>query len=310
MRRSNNWSVPAAAAALALVAAGCAPRGEGERPPEPGDRAAAKVDGRVVWTSDVKREAVAQGLIGQGEPLDPASEDFRRTLDEVIDQRLLAAEAARRKLDQDPAAQRRLAAARDRILGDMLVEATVSKAVSEPAIRTLYDEQLKLARRSDEIRARQIVVATDADAQAVRKLVEAGGSFETLAMQRSIDADTRFGGGDLGYFTLDVMPEAYQALKDVKVGALAGPFPVEGGFAVVRVEDRRPEAPIAFEAARPQIVRFLSYDQIRDLIETLRAKAKIETLGPAQSPRAREPADAPKPSPTAVKPNSSPGTSP
>ena len=45
-----------------------------------------------------------------------------------------------------------------------------------------------------------------------------------------------------------------------------------GPKALVRVDDVRPEAPLALEAARPQIVRFLTYDQIRDLLEKLRGK--------------------------------------
>ncbi|MFX8852647.1 hypothetical protein ABTM75_20115, partial [Acinetobacter baumannii] len=77
------------------------------------------------WTSDVKREAVAQGLIGEGEPLDPSSDLFRRVLDDVVDEKLLAREALKRNLDKKPLAERRLAAARERILGDMLVESAV-----------------------------------------------------------------------------------------------------------------------------------------------------------------------------------------
>jgi peptidyl-prolyl cis-trans isomerase C len=294
------------AVALALALAACGDGGGGERAPERGDVAVARVNGKTIWNSDVKREAVAQGLIGEGEPLDTSSDLYRRMLDEVVDQRLLAAEALKRKLDKDPVAARRLAAARDRILGDMLVENVVSGAVNENAIRGLYNEQQKLARRSEEIHARQIVVRTPADAEAIKKLLAAGASFEALAMERSLDGETRFNGGDLGYFTTDIMPEAYDlALRGAGKGAVVGPFAVDGGFAVVKVEDRRMEQPIPIEAARPQIVRFLTYDRIRDLLERLRSKAKIESLTPrsAEPPvKAVPPADAPK----AAQPPASP----
>jgi peptidyl-prolyl cis-trans isomerase C len=291
---------PALLAGLALAAAlGLAACGRGavvEKAPQRGDQAVARVDGKTVWASDVKREAVAQGLIGEGEPLDASSDLFRRVLDEVVDQKLLASEALKRKLDKDPAAQRRLAAARERILGDMLVESVVSDAVNDNAVRGLYQEQLKLAKRSEEIRARQIVVATPADADAVRKLLASGASFEALAMERSTDAATRFNGGDLGYFTVDVMPEAYAAaLKGARPGQIVGPFPAAGGLAIVKVEDRRLEQPITLEAARPQIVRFLTYDQIRDLLEKLRSRAKVQLLVKADpATQAKPPADAPK----------------
>jgi peptidyl-prolyl cis-trans isomerase C len=294
----------ALAAALGLAA--CGRDGRTEQAPERGDRPVARVDGRTVWSSDVKREAVAQGLIGEGEPLDVSSDQFHRVLDEVVDQRLLAGEAVKRKLDQDPVAQRRLAAARDRVLGDMLVERVVSDAVNDNAVRGLYQEQLKLAKRSEEIRARQIVAANAADAEAVKKLLASGASFEALAMQRSTDAATRFNGGDLGYFTIDVMPPAYDAaLKTAKPGQIVGPFPVDGGFALVKVEDRRIEQPITLEAARPQIVRFLTYDQIRDLLEKLRARSKVEVMVKTDTPaQAIPPADAPKAAAAA------PGTAP
>ncbi|MEI6439792.1 MAG: peptidylprolyl isomerase [Alphaproteobacteria bacterium] len=262
-----------------LVLAACSGRDGADKPPEPGDQAVARIDGRTVWVSDVKREAIAQGLIGEGEPLDITSDLFRRVMDEVVDQKLLAAEALKRKLDRDPAAQRKLAAARERILGDMLVESTVSNAVNENAIRGLYQEQLKLSKRSEEIHARQIVVATAPEAETIKKLLSTGASFEALAMEKSTDAATRFNGGDLGYFTTDVMPPAYEAnLKTATIGQLVGPFAVDGGVALVKVEDRRLEQPITLEAARPQIIRFLTYDQVRDLLEKLRSRAKVQTL--------------------------------
>lgn len=294
---SANRKASLAALLLAgLVALGaCGRGGGGEKPPQPGDQAVAKVDGQAIWASDVKREAVAQGLIGEGEPLDVSSDMFHRVLDEVVDQKLLAAEAAKRKLDKDPVAQRRLAAARDRILGDMLVERVVSDSVNDDAIKSLYEEQLKLSKRTEEFKARQIVVANPAEAEQVKKLLATGASFEALAMERSRDAATRFNGGDLGYFTIDIMPDAYEAaLKDAKVGDVVGPFPVETGLALVKVEDRRPEQPIALEAARPQIVRFLTYDQIRDLLEKLRGEAKVQMLLKNDAAPTTPPADAPK----------------
>ena len=309
MAASRPLRIAVMSLALALSLAACDRAGGDGGPPERGDQAVAKVDGKTIWASDVKREAVAQGLIGEGEPLDASSELFRRMMDEVIDQKLLAAEARRRKLDKDPAAQRRLLAAQDRVLGDMLVESQVADAVNEGAIRGLYEEQQKLARRSMEIRARQIVLATTAEAEQVKKLLASGAAFEALAMERSRDAATRFNGGDLGYFTADVLPEAYeQALNGARVGELVGPVAVEGGFALVKVEDVREEQPIPLEAARPQIVRFLTYDRIRDLLEKLRAKAKVEPLirPEAGAPKATPPADAPKtapaPAPAAAQP--------
>ena len=287
-----------------IAVAACSRGGGDDRPPEPGDRAVATVQDQTIWASDVKREAVAQGLIGEGEPLDVTSDLFRRVLDEVIDQKLLAREAERRRLDASPLAQRRLEATRERILGDMLVENVVNGKITEQAVQSLYNEQLRLAKTSEEIRVRLILSRTKPEADAVIGILGQGASFEAVAMERSIDEATRFSGGDLGYSTLDVMPQAYaNALRDKPAGSTVGPFQTEGGWAVLRVEDRRKENPPTLEQARPQIVRYLTYEGVRQLLEQLRGKAKVDVLPPRDGGApAEEPASAPAAQPASPAP--------
>ncbi|WP_295226755.1 peptidylprolyl isomerase [uncultured Brevundimonas sp.] len=291
--RRSSRILTAALLTAALSTAACS-RGGDNRPPEQGDQAVATVQDETIWASDVKREAVAQGLIGEDETLDVTSDLFRRVLDEVIDQKLLAGEAQRRRLDSSPLAQRRLEATRERILGDMLVESVVNKAVSDQAVQTLYNEQLRLAKTSEEIRVRLILSRTKPEADAVIGILGQGAGFEAVAAERSIDEATRFSGGDLGYSTLDVMPQAYaDALRDKPAGSTVGPFQTEGGWAVLRVEDRRKENPPTLEQARPQIVRYLTYEGVRQLLEQLRGKAKVDVRLPSQTPPASPAPSAP-----------------
>ena len=282
---------------LALLAAAlmaCARPSDSSKP-LPGDVTVAKVDGKPLWKSEVAREAVAQGLIGEGETLDVKSELFQRVLDEVVDQKLLAAEAIRRGLDKSPAAQRRLAAARERILGDMVVEGAVNSAVNETAIQALYQEQLNLNRRGDEYRARQIVTPDQASAEAIRKQLASGGSFDKLAAEHSSDAETKSSGGDLGYFTPDVMPAAYgKVLWGAKPGQVLGPFQSDAGWVLLKVEDRRKQAPPTLDSSRPQIVRFLTYAQVGDLLKALRGKGRVQLLtGPAPAGQTAAPSSSP-----------------
>ncbi|MBU4238428.1 MAG: peptidylprolyl isomerase [Alphaproteobacteria bacterium] len=298
--------------AAVLTVAACSRGGGDDKAPEPGDRPVARVQDETVWASDVKREAVAQGLVGEGEPLDVTSDLFRRVLDEVIDQKLLAREAERRRLDASPLAQRRLEATRERILGDMLVESVVNGAISDQAVQTLYNEQLRLAKTSEEIRVRLILSRTKPEAEAVIGILGQGASFEAVAMERSVDEATRFSGGDLGYSTLDVMPQAYAgALRDKPAGSTVGPFQTEGGWAVLRVEDRRKESPPTLEQARPQIVRYLTYEGVRQLLEQLRGKAKVDVLLAGETAgRNEEPASAPPPAAPSAPPPADAAPSP
>lgn len=281
-----------------LTLASCNHAQENERPPEPGDIAVARVDGHTVWSSDVRAEAVAQGQIGPGEPLDMTSDLFARTLEEVIDQRLLAKAATNKGLDRSITAQRRLAAARDRILGDMLVENSIDRNIDEKAVKSQYDEQVKLAKTSEEIRPRIILVKTRADGEAVLKQLQSGSLFEALAMEKSIDQATRFNGGDMGYVTIDIMPQSFKnVLLTAKTGDTVGPVQTEGGWAVLRVEDRRPEQLPTLEEERPVIMRYLIYNQVAGILKTLRDKSQVKYLVPKSAlndGEDQEPADAGK----------------
>lgn len=284
---------PVLFAALLAVSA-CGRGGGNDRPPEADDRAVARVQDQTVWASDVKREAVAQGLIGEAEPLDANSDLFRRVLDEVIDRKLLAAEAERRGLDDAALVQRRLEATRERILGDVLIEAQVSDQVSEERIRALYRDQVRQAQTTDEVRVRLIVSRTREEAAAVIGVLAQGATFEAVAAQSSVDDATRYSGGDLGYRTLDILPQAYaDVLRDRPAGSTVGPVQTEAGWAVLRIEDRRREAPPTLEQARPQIVRYLTYEGIRQQLEQLRGRARIERLrdDADTAPGAARPAD-------------------
>ncbi|HEY1427301.1 MAG TPA: peptidylprolyl isomerase [Caulobacteraceae bacterium] len=298
----------ALAAALCLIVAACGPKPEAQRSPEPGDQAVARVNGQTVWASDVKREAVAEGLISPGDPLAVSSDLFRQVLDEVIDTRVLAGEAVARHLDKEPLAQRRLAAAKDRALENIMVDSVVGRAVNTQTENALYQEFLKNRTPSEQIHLSQIVFANVTDAEAARKQLASGGDFAAMAMQRSIDNETRFKGGDLGVMTTDTLAQPLaEAVKGVKAGQLAGPVKIDAGWALLKVDDRHPEPPPSLDAVRPQLIRFITYDQVKDLVLTLRSHAKIENLlpPPPDVPGApAEPASAPPPGTGAILPPS------
>ena len=283
--------------AVVLTVGACNKTQVSDSPPEAGDVAVAKIDGHTIWTSDVRAEAVAQGQIGPGEPLDATSDLFQRTLQEVIDQRLLAKAARDKGLDKSLTAQRRLQAAQDRILGDMLVENTIDRDIDEKAVKAQYDEQVKLAKTSEEIRTRIILLKTKDDADAALKQVQGGAVFEALAMEKSLDQATRFNGGDMGYFTTDIMPQAFKGvISTAKVGDTVGPVQADGGWAILRIEDRRPEQLPTLEEERPVIMRYLIYNQVAGLLTNLQNNSKVQFLLPKSATKddeEQEPASAP-----------------
>jgi peptidyl-prolyl cis-trans isomerase C len=305
---------------FALAACGPAPEAEAPQPAaasdgltqglrfivteaEDGEITAARVGGTVITVSDVRREAVSRELIEDGADLPEDSPVFQEALSELIDQRLLALEAARRGLDQDPEARRRLAAAEERILGNVLVENAIAQSVTDEAVERVYEEQARLAPRSTEVRARHILVESREEAEEAMRILEDGVSFSDLAMRISRDPATRLIGGDLGYFTrAGMIPAFAEVAFETDEGAVSAPFETEYGWHVLTVVDRRTQPRASLETMRPNIMRFLTLQEIDGLLTDLRTNYPVViTAGDApldlrtSEPEAPEEADADAP---------------
>ena len=100
-------------------------------------------------------------------------------------------------------------------------------------------------------------------------------------MEKSLDQATRFNGGDMGYFTTDIMPQAFKGvISTAKVGDTVGPVQADGGWAILRIEDRRPEQLPTLEEERPVIMRYLIYNQVAGLLTNLQSNSKVQFLLP------------------------------
>lgn len=253
---------------------------------------AARVGGAVITVEDVRREARARDLSDDPGALQPGDPAFREALEALIDQRLLALEAVRRRLHETPEARRRLADAEERILGNVLMETAVADAVSDEAVRRVYEEQSRLVPPQDEVRARHILVASRDEAREVLRQLEDGADFAALARQVSLDPATRLEGGDIGYFTAaGILPEFGRVAFATPRGAVSEPFQTEAGWHVLTVIDRRPQPRPSLDEMRPSIVRFLTMQRIDSLLDTIRERYPVTITA------ARAPAELRRPSP-------------
>ncbi len=249
-----------------------------------GSEVAVRVDGTEIFVSDILYEARAQGLLGPAEPLDPDDPIYRQILDQLIDQRLMAMEAERLGLDLSPVAQRRLETGRERIMGNLLLETLVAEQVDEAAILKIYDEQIRLLSDGEDIRARHILVPSEAAAQALLARLADGADFSALALEYSIDQATRLEGGDLGFVDPDTLdPALARVLLSTGNSKIAGPVQTPAGWHVVQVESRRASVPPTLEELRPDIIQFLTLSEIDKTLDTLRAQARI--TGASRRPR-------------------------
>ncbi|MGC6499183.1 MAG: peptidylprolyl isomerase [Henriciella sp.] len=271
---------------LALLLSGC-----GEQAPSSSSPAgveavsAAWVNEEPIYLVDVELEAIAQGRITSGETFGRDHPDFRPVLDQLIDQRLLAQEAVRRGLDQGISAQRRLAAGRERLLGNILVENLVTTGVTETAIDEMYREQVRLQQLDDEVRLRHILLPSEEEAMAVADQLAAGMDFTELALRLSQDIRTRIDGGSFGWVSPNDMAAPFpEIIANTPTGTQSPIFQSEQGWHVLRVDERRTRPPMTRAEMRPEIITFLTLSQISEVLRDLRTAADIRDDSSATRP--------------------------
>lgn len=241
---------------------------------------AAYVNGEPVFEGDVELEAVARGLINAGQEFSADDDEHRIILDQLIDQKLMAQEAARRQLDRDPSGQRRLEMARERILGNLLVESLVAQQVTEEAIDKMYAEQVRLQQANDQVSVAHILVDTKEEADALFLRIEQGETFESLVFNNSKDTRTRMENGDLGYLAPNDLAEPFPVvIANTPEGEVSPPFETADGWHILKVKDRRTEPPKTREEMRPEIATFLTLNEVSRILRRLRTEATIEQGG-------------------------------
>ncbi|MFN7057120.1 peptidylprolyl isomerase, partial [Hyphomonas sp.] len=193
--------------------------------------------------------------------------------------------ALRKGLDRDPFGQRRLELARERILGNLLVENLVAEQVTDEAVDRMYSEQVRLQQLNDQVSIAHILTESQADAEAVWLRIQAGETFESLVFNHSKDTATRMENGDLGYVAPNDQPEPFPlVIANTAVGEVSAPFESEAGWHILKVKDRRTRPPKTREEMRPEIATLLTFGEVSRILRRLRAEAEIARGGESYEP--------------------------
>ena len=269
--------------------------GEQRPPVDLDDPILARMGGRYIRISDIEAAARASGRLGEDERLTPRAAFERGFVDAFVEQRLLAQRAVAQGIARDPAVSQRLLVARDRILAAAYLEREIAASTQDDTIAAFYASQADVTRLGDEVRAQHIVVETEAEAREILALLGAGEDFTRLARTRSVDRATAPLGGELGYFTKDMMtPALAEAAFRAAPGAPPSVFFSEFGWHVLRVLDRRPTDGVPLAAVEDRIRQFLTLRAIDQTVGSLKAEGEVVYYRP------QDPAPDPDPDPAEV----------
>jgi len=172
------------------------------------------------------------------------------------------------------------------ILKQRLITQKVSAAIlgeeskiSETEAEKYYLDHKEEFRRPAELRARQMLFSNREDAEAVLKLLKAGGDFATLAREHSLSPD-REDGGNLGYFSKGQLPPEFdKVLFTLGAGQYSDPVESPYGVHLFLVERRRKEGIRPYVVVKDEIVAKLSQQREEDAfqkwLEGLHNKAQV-----------------------------------
>lgn len=227
----------------------------------------------------------------------------------IVELKILSEEAQKRKIDQEPKVKNEIAFQRDNLLAQAMFENLESSIkVDDAAVEKYYDEHKS---EFEVLKARHILIRvkgapmqaragqpelTDeealAKAQAIRKRIEGGEDFATIAKSESDDVGSGAQGGDLGQFGRGMMvPPFEQAAFAAKVGEVTEPVKSPFGYHLIKVEAHYTKT---LAEVRPDIEKKLRPALAQQAVAELRKSTTVQLddsfFGPSAPPAIPGPA--------------------
>ena len=201
--------------------------------------------------------------------------------DELINRELLTQESIRQGLDKDIDFRDQIAQLKQTLMIQALLENYFQKnPITDAKLREEFDRQRKLigeGASATQYRLSQIIVTTETDALDLIRRIQKGELFGKLAQEYSIDQASKANGGQIGWVLPgQVVAPVSNVIVNLNKGAVSNaPIQTQGGWVIVKVDDKRPFKFPTFEEAKPQLRQALVQQYLSDTVKKLRESAKI-----------------------------------
>ena len=251
-------------------------------PPADPNAVVATIDGQPLYERDV---AAAIQEIGPSLGGVVDSDKREQVIGFLIDIRLAARAAEKAKLDATPEFAAQLAFQREKTLMQAFLDQRGKEAVTDTAVKQIYDETAKELKPEQEVHARHILVETEDQAKAVAERLKKGEDFATVAKEVSKDPGSGAQGGDLGFFAKDQMvPEFADVAFKLEPGKVSDPVKTQFGWHIIKVEEKREKPVPTLDQVRDQIEQYVNRRAQQEAIQKLREEAKVERVGGPKPP--------------------------
>ncbi|MGD9649916.1 MAG: peptidylprolyl isomerase [Dongiaceae bacterium] len=242
------------------------------------DSTVAKVNGEAISGSDMLN---LQANLRPPMNAMPLEMIYPMLQERLIDSRLVADAAKKAKLADDKEVKERTRQAQERIMQEIYLAREMQKQISEDKLKERYKKAAADFKPEPEIQARHILVKTETEAKQVIQELQKGGDFAALARTKSTDTGSAVNGGDLGFFTKEMMVPAFAdaafKLKDNEI--TKEPIKTEFGYHIIQATAHRQSKIPTYDEAKNDLQRMVTDEALSDLLKKLRAQAKIEKFG-------------------------------
>ena len=226
-------------------------------------------------------------------PGNPAGQDRRAILEEVINLELARQGGEKEGLDKDTKIQLQIDQQRRAVIATAAIQHELeANPVSDEELKKIYQEQ---APSGDEYKARHILVKEEDEAKTLIVELDNGADFSELAKQHSTGPSGK-SGGELGWFSPKQMVAPFsEAVAGMEKGVYTKqPVKTQFGWHIIILDDTREASPPPFEQLKPQLQAFVQKQRVQAYIARLRESATIEIKEqpPAAAADQAEPADA------------------
>ena len=175
-------------------------------------------------------------------PPAPAQRAVSARIRVTVNEPLVALEAKKRKIADVPEVASLIAAYRRTAIESALFKEHVLKdiAVTDAEVSKYYDEHKSNFEEPEQRHVAHILLATEADAKAVREKLMSGADFGQVARKQSRDAGTALLDGKLGWITPDKVPPSFKEVLSLGPGEISKPMKSEHGWHIVKVTEIKP----------------------------------------------------------------------
>ncbi len=229
---------------------------------------AATINGKNIMVEEIKEAYNLAPGIKEKVSFD---EFYNKTLDDFVANELLYQTAIANKVTESPEYKAQLKTVQKSLAGKVYLEQQVDKLVSDKELKKVYEEYKKNFKSEKEVKAKHILVDTEAKAKEVISKLKKGGKFDKLAKEYSKEP------AELGYFTKDVMvPEFSEAAFNLKKGKYTTePIKTQFGYHVILVEDIRDAQALPYDKAKDQIKAMVSQGALAKVLNDISSKANV-----------------------------------